>query len=383
MATAAGAEFDSVYNFNENTSAYTNNTLEAQSPAGTSFTLFNSTDDYLLIGHASKFDMAVFDIDTAGSLGALTWQYSTANAWVTFQPASGRYQIDPDDNQGGQFDFSKDGVEIFPPNLMSDWATRAFTIDGASVSKYWLRVSVASTATAPTIKRIQMRPYSSYCTTKDVFELLQLRNILIPAGSAYGTDFTADSVPSISTVEQYILEAQSYIDMFTRKSWRPNYIANEYQPFNINGTKLDKPDPYKILDVQIWNGADWETKTQGRKQDYFLVPDTGMMHFSRFFILPVRFAASNAPLWRWGGGEFLHPVKITYLAGRDVQTDVRQGGVITDIAKKLAAIDVVRSSDFGQTVVSGMDKINLETKISGWTEEIKDNLDAMKAFEVF
>ena len=373
MATTAGAEFDKVFNENTTNSTFTDNTLEAQSPAGTSFTLFNSTADYLLIGHDSKFDMAMFDVDTAGSLGALTWQFSTSSSWTTFVPASARYELDPDDNEGGAYDFSKDGAEIFPPNLLSDWATRSIN----SVTKYWIRVSAASVSTAPTIKRIQMRPYAAYCSTKDIYELLQLKNVLS------GTDFTSSTVPSKSTVEQYILEAQSYIDMYSRKSWRPNYIANEYQQFNLNGFKLDKPDPYKILSVQIWNGASWDTKTQGRSNDYFLVPDTGMVHFSRYFLLPARFTSYNAPVWRWGGGEFTMPVKVTYLHGRDIQTDIRQGGIVTDTAKKLAAIDVVRNSDFGGAVVSGMDRVSMESRISAWSEETTENIDSLKAFEVF
>ena len=377
MATTAGAEFDKVFNWDgvgTSSGDYTDVTLEAQSPAGTSFTLFNSSAHYLYLGHASKFDMAVFDVDTAGSLGALTWEYRTSSdTWAEFVPASGRYEIDPDDSEGGQYAFDKDGAEIFPPNLLSDWAT--LTINSANL--YWVRVTAASVTTSPTIKRIQMRPYAAYCSTKDIYELLQLKNVLS------GTDFTTSTVPSKATVEQYILEAQSYIDMYTRKSWRPNYVANEYQQFNLNGFKLDKPDPYKILSLKIWNGASWDTKTQGRTNDYFLVTDTGMIQFSRYFLLPARFTSYNAPVWRWGGGEFTMPVKVTYLSGRDIQTDTRQGGIITDITKKLAAIDVVRNSDFGGAVVGGLDRVSMSERISGWDEEVRETLDSMKAFEVF
>ena len=77
------------------------------------------------------------------------------------------------------------------------------------------------------------------------------------------------------------------------------------------------------------------------------------------------------------------PVKVTYLYGRDIQTDVRQGGIIQDITKKLAAIDVARNADFGGLVVSGMDRMDIGSRISSWQEEIADALDGMKAFEVF
>ena len=371
MATTAGAVFDKV--FTHNGSSYTDVTLEAQSPAGTSFSILGASSHYLYLGHDSKFDMAVFDVDTAGSLGALTWQYYNGTAWTEFIPASGRYEIDPDDDEGGQYDFSKDGVEIFPPNLLSDWATDAIN----SETKYWVRVSTASVTTAPTIKRIQMRPYAAYCTTKDVYNLMQLNNVLS------GTDFTSSTVPSKSTVEQYIMEAQSYIDMQTRKSWRPNYETEEYHQFNLNGFKLDRPDAYKILDVKIWNGANWDSKRQGRTKDFFLVKDTNMVHFSRYFLLPARFTSYNAPVWRWGGGEFTMPVKVTYLYGRDIQTDVRQGGIVQDITKMIAATEVAKNADFGGLVVSGMDRYDIGSRISSWQTNIDDTIDSLKAFEVF
>ena len=374
---AIGWEFDSVYNFNENTSAYTNNTLEAQSPAGTSFTLFNSTADYLLLGHSQKFDMAIFDVDTAGSLGALTWQYSTGSSWVTFVPASGRFATDPDDDEGAQYDFSSDGAEIFPANLLSDWAKREFTIDGVAVSKYWIRINAASTASAPTIKRIQCRPIAIYTTSKNVFELLQLKNV---TGT---TDFDDTTIPTKETVDFYINEAQAYIDMNTRKSWRPNYVVEAYLEFNLNGFKLEYPNPQKIIDLKIWNGANWDSKTQGRTKDYFFVSTTGMIQFARYFLLPARFTSYNAPVWRWGGGEFTMPIKVTYLAGRDINTDALQGGIVQEIAKKMAAINVVANSDFGNLAVSGMDRVSMSEKVNTWQQEIEDRIDFLTAFEVF
>ena len=80
MASAAGAEFTSVFTYNG--SAYTDVTLEAQSPAGTSFSILGGASHYLYLGHDYKFDLAVFDVDTAGSLGALTWQYYNGTAWT-------------------------------------------------------------------------------------------------------------------------------------------------------------------------------------------------------------------------------------------------------------------------------------------------------------
>jgi len=377
MPVSTGLEFTKIFSWDGGgltAPHYTDVTLEAQSPRGTSFTVLNSITHYLYLGHDEKFDMAVFDVDIAGSLGELTWDYYNGSTWTQFIPSSARMTHDPDVSDIGQpYAFDVDGVEIFPMNLLSDWAKVVVNTS----NKYWIRVIAASVATAPTIKRIQMRPLNAYCTTQDVFELLQLKNI---TGT---TDFDTSTVPSKKSVEQYIEAAQSKIDFRTRKSWRPNYVTEEYHDFNINGFKLRRNDAYKLISMHIWDGADFEKKTQGRIGDYFLTPDVGFVYFSRYFLLPARFQSYNAPVWRWGGGEFMNPIRVAYLYGRDINTNPQESGIVYDMAKKLAAIDVVRSADFGNLVVSGADRIQLMQKVEGWNMEIDDKLDSLRAFETF
>ena len=77
------------------------------------------------------------------------------------------------------------------------------------------------------------------------------------------------------------------------------------------------------------------------------------------------------------------PIKVTYFYGRDITTDGRDGALITDVCKKLAAIDVLRDADFGGVSVSGMDRIQLAQKIDGWTNETAETLDSLRSFEVF
>ena len=169
----------------------------------------------------------------------------------------------------------------------------------------------------------------------------------------------------------------------TRKSWRPAYVAEEYHDFNLNGFKLDRPDPYKIINLDIWDGGEWETKNPGRQNDFFLLKEVGMVHFSRYFLLPARFMSYNAPIWRFGGGEFMMPVRISYLAGRDIHADAREAGIVFDAARKLAAIEVIRSADFGTLIVSGTDRIQLMQKVESWSMEVELMLDTLRAFEVF
>ena len=108
-----------------------------------------------------------------------------------------------------------------------------------------------------------------------------------------------------------------------------------------------------------------------------------MVHFSRYFLLPARFASYNAPVWRWGGGEFTQPIKISYLAGRDIHVDQRESGIITEAARKLAAINIIQSGDFGNLTVSGADRIMAAQRAESWSLEVQDELDRLKAFEVF
>ena len=46
-------------------------------------------------------------------------------------------------------------------------------------------------------------------------------------------------------------------------------------------------------------------------------------------------------------------------------------------------MDVIRNADFGQTAVSGMDRVSQSERIQQWTEEIEDRIDFLTGFETF
>ena len=77
------------------------------------------------------------------------------------------------------------------------------------------------------------------------------------------------------------------------------------------------------------------------------------------------------------------PVKVDYFNGRDLSGDIRESGIVIEAAKKLAAIDITRSADFGGAVVSGMDRVQLAQRLDGWKMEIDDQLESLTAFEIF
>ena len=378
MPTTANEQFDYI-RIDTGGGVFTNRDLEAKSITGTSFSVLQGTDDFLYLGDDAKFDMAIFDIDTGGSFTSpLKYEYYNGSSFAEFIPDTQEFNLDQADDgtyTGEAYGFAGDGIEIFPMRVISDWAKT--TVDEGQ-SAYWIRISAPNgVTTAATIKNIRKRPVEAYCTTQEVFELLQLANV---TGT---TDFTTATIPTKTTVETYIAGAQAQLDYQTRKSWRMNYVADEKHDFNIFGFKPDRRDVYKILDLAVWDGSQFDSRTQGRQKDYFLVRDTGMVHFSRYFFLPARFRGFNTPTFRFGGGEFITPVRIKYLYGRNLATDVREGGFVTELAKKMAAIEILKNSDFGNLTVSGMDRVPLQQKIQLFTTEIIEGIESLKGVEIF
>ena len=375
MPTAASGSFKKVLNF-DGASTYTDISLTVQALNSTAVNVLDTASHYLYFGHGEKFDLAIFDLAVNGSLGDLTWEYySTEDTdWRAFTPS-----VDREDEDGEPYSFGEDGAEVFPYQFLgADWGTVA--VDSNTL--YWVRVTAASVATIPTVRRVQMRPLNSYTTTQEVFNFLQLEGVYsTPAATV--TDFTSSTIPSKSSVEAYISGAQSEIDFKTRKSWRTNFVYNETHEFDYNGIKLDRRGVRRMFKAEIWNGSEFELLAEGRQNEYYFDKDTGMIHFSRYFFLPARFGASSALSSRFGGGEFLKPIRVSYQYGTNVNLDQQQGGYVHELARKLSAVAIVRNSDFGNIAVGGMDRVSLSEKVSGWHSEAQDALESLRAVEVF
>ena len=364
--------FEAIWYFDSSAGTYSNNTIEAVRYGGTAFTIFDGSSDYLYLGSSSKFDMAAFIMASAATCGTLTYEYSRAdNTWTQFIPGEFGQTIISDSENA--FDFSNHGAVGFYG--IRNWSARAFsntsphtaTVPDTTI-RYWIRIS-ASTVGSPTINQIQMRPYAYYCNPTDVANVLQL-----------DVDFDATTNPSRSSVEDYIRAAQSRIDYTTQKSWRLNYKIDEEYDFNIHGIDLVERDIRRIVRLQIWDGSGWETKREGRTGDYFLIRDTGTIHFSRFFLLPARFIG---PIWQWGMGEFNKPVRISYFYGKDIYADVEQGPMVFDICRKLAAINLLNNSDRSILLLRGADNVSFADKIRIYKDEIEEQLDRLKSWVIF
>jgi hypothetical protein len=119
-------------------STYTNNSTEADTSAGTPFTINADAGDFLYIGKTTKFQ--TFGIDVATSAVGYTgakWEYWNGSAWTTLSTS-------------GTADFSADGTVTF--TIPGSWAQNTVN----SITAYWLRFSqtAASPATPATVNSI-------------------------------------------------------------------------------------------------------------------------------------------------------------------------------------------------------------------------------------
>lgn len=121
-----------------NGTAFVNNSVEADTAAGTPFTINSDNNDFLYIGKTTKFKQFRIDVQTASSgyTGSL-WEYWNGSAWASLSVS-------------GTADFTVDATLTF--TIPGAWA--ANTVNG--VSAYWVRYSqtAASPATAATLNSI-------------------------------------------------------------------------------------------------------------------------------------------------------------------------------------------------------------------------------------
>lgn len=358
--------FSAVWVWDNSAGAYVDRTLAAQKTTDSAFSVLEESSDKLYLGFESRFDLAAYYLETLASIGALMWEFSRVADWKEFVPTN-------------EYGFTLDGAAGFPPTKLPGWTPIAFSNSSPhsatppdTTARYWMRVSTASVTTAPTVSHIEMRPLAAYCTPTEVANILQLKN-----------DFTDLTMPTRASVEDVIASAQSYIDFKTKKSWRLNYKENEEHEFNISGVKLIHRFPRAITRVQVWNGSEYDTLREGRTNDYFLVAETGMMHFSRYFMLPARFVGYNAPLWRWGWGEFTFGIRVSYFYGSTIDNDSDEGRLAFNICQKLSAMQLMNAHDYSVLTVSGLDKVPMSEKVRNWQVDVEDQLESLRGWEIF
>ena len=352
--------FSAVWQWDDSGGAYVNHTKSIMK-TGTDVSFLDDADDYWYFGHSSRYELAVFLLAINGNYGDMTWEYSNGGSWTEF--------VVPE-----EYDFSTNGGERF--QYLADWSSLSFSDTSPHSAtppdeeyRYWTRVSTASVTTVASITEIYVNPICRYTTPTIVKNYLQ-----------FDIDFDATSSPSREQVQEIINRAESRIDYDSHKTWKYGYAEHEDHQFDRYGIRTLHYPIVSLTSFEIWNGNSYEVYDVGRNEEVFDIDELGMIYFSRFFILPARLAVSG-PLWRWGYGEFTFPVRVSYIYGRNLDTDY-QGGLVREIATKLAAIDILTSNDYTVLLSSGVEHMDMSSKVEQLNKEVEEKLELLKSFTV-
>jgi hypothetical protein len=359
--------FDNVWQYNAATTAtpyldYTNNSY-----TNTDFNFLSSSANYYYFGLSSRFTGMFVDLTTAGSYSGLSYQYYDGDVW---QPLA---LID-----SYAWDSSKYVRWVLPK---SNWVKYNFNQDSVQPSgypdtteRYWVRLSASGVVTTAVINKIRAIPYVFYSTPTKVSQLLSLKK-----------DFDYSTTPSDLSVEDMIKRAEDRIDYRTRKSWKFNAITEDTSPtlvdYNRYGFFLRHRNFRKVYSVSLWNGGSWAQLTEGRNNDYFINYDLGMVYLTRLFLLPAAYGMTGR-YFHWGFGEYKNSIKVDYVYGRDPEV-YTEFYIVEDIATKMAACDVLRHHDYSGLIVSGTDKVPLESKIRLMEEQIEGMIDTLTGVAIY
>jgi|6_EtaG_2_1085325.scaffolds.fasta_scaffold06585_4 hypothetical protein len=365
--------WSSVYLWDNSASAYVDLEFAAADQVGASVSLIGQTTDKLYMGLDRTFPAAYFELDALGSYSDLPdYEYYNGSAWVNL-PLIKTYAFD------------ESGVVQW--RMPSNWTAVLLTgVEGSNTNlktgstgdstsgtaRYWVRVSVSSVTTVATLKKSFPFPSYAYTTPTLISQFLQLRQ-----------DFSATTSPSKSEVEALIQRAESRIDRYSTKSWKPNYRHEELYEFSRYGVVLKRQPVIKLLELAVWDGGDYKVLTEGRRSDYFVDLQTGVVPLTRLLSIP--FTYTRSAITTWGFGEFKRAIKVSYVWGTDQDDGMYNVsyGQVEDIATKFVSADVISNYDYTTMIPQGTDRFSLEQKVTYWRESADERLEELRGVRVW
>jgi len=357
--------FDNIWEYNAASSAYVDNSNNSYN--NTNINFLSSSANYFYFGLSQRFTGLYVDLTTNGSYSGLVYEYYDGDTWQKLG------LIDT-----YNWDASKYVRWVLPKN---NWMKYNFNQDSVQPSgypdtteRYWVRISASAVTTTAVISEIRAIPYVLYSSPTKVYQFMQLKR-----------DFDNSTSPTDLTVEDIIRRAEDRIDYRTRKSWRFNAVTETTDPqlvdYNRYGFYLRHRNFKQVYSVQLWDGCAWKLLTEGRNGDYFINYDYGMIYFTRLFLLPAAYGMVGR-YFHWGFGEYKNSVKVDYVYGRDWETNP-EFFIVEDIATKLAAADLLRHHDYSALIVSGTDKVPLESKIRLLEESAEARMDELVGVAIY
>ena len=256
--------------------------------------------------------------------------------------------------------FRESSVSRFP--IQPDWEKGG----GNDVKLYYVRVQGSNASGA---KMVDSFPFPSYAYTspEEVNRLMALR-----------VSFSEKTNPSEEDVIRIIQRIEGRIEGYTTVAWKPQYRENEDYEFNKFGLVLKRFPVIKLFEISLWEGGSYRPLTQGRDNDYFLTPRTGLLNFGRFIHLPFAYSRTRA----YGFGEYRFPLRTRYIWGKDIDLDDR-GYMVKDVAAKLVAADVYSTYDLTAMIPQGTDRFGIDARIDRWTDDAEEAMENLRPLRVW
>jgi hypothetical protein len=328
----------------------------------TNFNFIPEAEDIIYIGSDRRFIGIFIDLAAGGGYTGLKYEYVRRQGELVYLPMIDSYN----------FDVSK----YCRWNLPENWACLQFTngfpypVDPPdTVERFWIKLSATAVTGTAIISKIRLMPYASYTTPAKVAEFLQLKK----------NYFDETSTPTDLQVEDFIRRQEDYINYRTRKSWKLQPIVEETEltsvDYNRYGAYFRNRNLYRVYNLWMWNGSGWMQLNPGRSNDYFVNYDLGIIYMTRLFSLPAVYGMVGRYMM-WGMGEYKNSLKVDYISGRNPETDP-EFYMVQDIATKLVARDLLQHHDYSILLVAGSDKVPMEAKIRGLTEDTENRIDSL------
>ena len=346
---------DAFWLWDNSESAYTDETDNIR--INSSINFLSDTNDKIYVGLDRRFTGLYVDLSTNGSYTGIAYEYFDGENWLKLS------LIDS---------FAFNTSKYIRWNLPAIWAKYNFTSTSPhtatppdTLERYWIRITCSAITTTAVISKIRCITFATYTTPVDISRFLQLKE-----------DFNSSTVPTDIVVEDIIRRAEDRIDYVTYKSFRFNVSENEIVQYNRYGIFPRRRDLFKVYSVSIWNGSTWDALTEGRNNDYFVDYDRGMIYFTRLFLLPAAYGMTGR-YFHFGFGEYAYSCQIDYAYGRDLEKHP-EFYIVKNLATKIVARDILKTTDYTSLAVSGTDKVPFESKIRLLEEEIDKELEELK-----
>ena len=318
-------------------------------------------DDEFFIGSDRRFIGIFADLSVNGSYTSLLYKYLIGEDTWSYVSLIDSYS----------FSESKYCRWELPENWVCTQFTSTFPHAATppnNVEYYWLKLSAAAITTVATISKIRLMPYASYTSPAKISSFLQIKR-----------HFDYSTTPTDIQVEDMIRRQEDYINYRTRKSWKLQAVVEDTGPVLVDysryGFFLRYKNFYRVYSIKLYNGSSWTTLKEGRNEDYVVNYDLGMIIIARMFMIPAVYGMVGR-YSIWGQGQFKNSVKVDYIYGRNPETDP-EFYIVEDIATKLVAKDLLQHSDYTQLIVSGSDKVPLESKIRNLAEDTEAKIDSL------